>query len=106
MSNPSSDNKKESIEVLTQRYNKLHTRKIEAETNLKTASRQLEDLKRQAREQYGTDDLAALREKLRDMEADNEKKRAEYQSALDKIESDLTAVEESYKNPDADTEKK
>ncbi|MGM0452903.1 MAG: hypothetical protein ACQERN_07045 [Thermodesulfobacteriota bacterium] len=97
---------KQSIDALTQRYNRLHTRKIEAETNLKTAQQQLDELKKQAREQYGTDDLAALTEKLREMEAENEKKRAEYQAALEKIESDLNAVEEAYNNPEAQTEKK
>lgn len=87
---------KQSIESLTDRYNKLHTRKIEAETNLKTARKQLDRLKQEALEKYGTDDLDALKKKLAEMEAENEKKRARYQQSLDQIESRLKQVEEKY----------
>ncbi len=87
---------KQSIESLTDRYNKLHTRKIEAETNLKTARRQLDRLKKEALEKYGTDDLDALKKKLEEMEAENEKKRTQYQQSLDQIESRLKQVEEKY----------
>lgn len=87
---------KQSIEALTDRYNKLHTRKIEAETNLKTARKQLDRLKKEALEKYGTDDLDALKKKLEEMEAENEKKRVQYQQSLDQIESRLKQVEEKY----------
>lgn len=92
---------RQNIEQLTQRYNRLHTRKIEAETNLKSAHKQLDALKAEAREQYGTDDLDALRRKLAEMEAENEKKRAGYQASLDRIEADLMAVEEKYRQPES-----
>ncbi len=87
---------KQSIESLTDRYNKLHTRKIEAETNLKTARKQLDRLKQEALEKYGTDDPDALKKKLEEMETENEKKRAQYQQSLDQIESRLKQVEEKY----------
>ncbi|MFO8112514.1 MAG: hypothetical protein R6T92_08405 [Desulfosalsimonadaceae bacterium] len=90
------EKEKQSIESLTDRYNKLHTRKIEAETNLKTARKQLDQLKKEALEKYGTDDLDALKKKLAEMETENEKKRAQYQQSLDQIESLLKQVEEKY----------
>ncbi len=43
---------KQSIEQLTERYNSLNTKKIQAETNLKNAEKQLADLKKEARKQY------------------------------------------------------
>ncbi len=87
---------RQTIESLTDRYNKLHRRRIEAEANLNTALKQLEDLKKEALEKYGTDDLDALKKKLAEMEAENEKKRAGYQESLDQIESELKRVEEKY----------
>jgi chromosome segregation ATPase len=86
----------QSIEELQKRYQTLHTRKIQAETNLDNATRQLESLKQEARETYGTDDVAELHEKLDAMKAENEEKRKNYQTALDRIESELEAVEQKF----------
>jgi hypothetical protein len=83
----------QSIEALQGRYNKLNTRKIQAETNLENARRQLEQLKQEAREKYGTDDVTALRAKLAELSAENELKRKNYQAQLDRIEGELEAVE-------------
>ncbi len=41
------------IEVLQQRYQALDKRKIQAETHLENARRELERLQREAREKYG-----------------------------------------------------
>jgi hypothetical protein len=86
----------QSIEELQKRYSALNKKQIEADTNLKNAEKQLAALQAEAREKYGTDDLAALRQKLADMKAENETKRRDYQAKLDKIESDLTQVEEKF----------
>lgn len=87
---------KQSIEQLTERYNSLNTKKIQAETNLKNAEKQLAELKKEARKQYDTDDLDDLKKMLEKMETENEQKRADYQASLDKIEGDLEKVEETY----------
>src|SRR4051794_21070631 len=87
---------KQTIEQLQSRYQNLNTQKIEAETNLKHARAQLESLKKEAREKYGTDDVDALREKLATMTKENEDKRSKYQDDLDRIETDLAAVEEKF----------
>lgn len=93
---------KQNIETLTLRYQKLHTQKIEAETSLKHALQQLEDLKQQALEDFGTDDIDQLKEKLDEMELENERQRSEYQAALDKIEADLEGVQQKYSSAQAD----
>jgi hypothetical protein len=86
----------QTIETLQQRYQELNTRKIQAETSLGHARQQLETLKKEAREKFGTDDVAELREKLAAMKAENERKRQEYQAALDQIETDLAEVETNF----------
>jgi hypothetical protein len=81
------------MEKLRERYETLNRKKITAEANLTTSSQNLESLQKQAREQYGTDDLALLRAKLEEMTKENERKRAEYQEHLTTIESNLAEVE-------------
>jgi hypothetical protein len=89
--NPNENN--ENIEKLRGRYEILNKKKITAEANLTTSSQTLENLKTQAREKYGTDDLVALRAKLEEMTQDNERKRAAYQEHLTSIETELASVE-------------
>jgi hypothetical protein len=91
---------KESIESLQQRYQALHTKKIQAETELKNARERLEDLKLEAREKFGTDDVAELQQKLEKMRAENEEKRAQYQADLDRIEQALADVEDRFAAPE------
>lgn len=91
----------QSIEQLQQRYEKLHTKKIQTEANLENARKQLEQLKREALEKYGTDDLEELRVKLEAMTTENEKKRRDYQVQLDGIEKDLANVERNFHGPGA-----
>jgi chromosome segregation ATPase len=85
------------IEVLRQKYGELQTKKTRAETNLENAREQLEKLKKEAREAYGTDDLGELKAKLAEIKAENEAKTTKYRKDLEKIEADLQAVEENYK---------
>jgi chromosome segregation ATPase len=86
----------QSIEELQKRYQRLDKRKTEAEIHLNHASTRLSDLQQEAREKYGTDDLAELRKKLAAMKSENDQKRQKYQADLDRIESDLEAVERSF----------
>lgn len=92
--------KKQTIDELKARYENLNKRKIQAEANLENARNQLEELKAQARSEFGTDDIEALKKMLADMEAENERKRAAYQESLDSIEKDLNTVAEKYKHVD------
>ncbi len=83
----------QTIEKLTERYQELNKRKIQAETTLKNAQKQLEELRKAAREEYGTDDLAELKKKLEEMKRENEARRSRYQQDLDKIEADLARLD-------------
>jgi molecular chaperone GrpE (heat shock protein) len=61
---PSSNTQAQDIEKLRKRFEELNTKRIRAEANLTTSSETLENLKKEAREKYGTDDLASLRKML------------------------------------------
>jgi adenosine deaminase len=87
---------KQSIDQLQERYQALQERKIKAEAQRDSAKERLEELKKEAREKYDTDDLEELKTKLEQMKAENEKKRAKYQADLDKIDEGLRAVEEEF----------
>lgn len=83
----------QSIEELRERYQALHQQKIRAEANRETAEQRLSELKREARDTYGTDDVEELKRKLEELKAENERKRADYQAHLEHVESDLAKVE-------------
>jgi len=87
---------RQSIEELQRRYQTLNTRKIQSETHLENARKELERLQRDAREKYGTDDVDELRKKLDQMKSDNEEKRRSYQADLDRIETELSEIETKY----------
>src|SRR5262245_55942707 len=86
----------QTIEQLQQRFEQLNRQKIQAETKHEAAQQALQRLKHEAREKYGTDDVSQLQEKLAAMQAENERKRAQYQTDLDKIEIELTAIEARF----------
>jgi chromosome segregation ATPase len=102
MNEQNTADQKQSIEELTDRYSELNEKRVTAKANAETAETRLEELKQQARKEYDTDDVDELREKLKKMEADNERKRAEYQTSLDSIEESLQKVESTYGSVDAD----
>lgn len=96
MANKAANNGQQTIEQLQQRYAKLNEQRITAAANLEHAKTQLERLRKEARENYGTDDLLELKKKLEEMKAENETKRANYQQELERIEADLSAVEQKF----------
>jgi chromosome segregation ATPase len=89
----------QTIEQLQKRYEGLNNRRIRAESDLANAKRQLDALQQEAREKYGTDDVAQLRQKLAEMKAENETKRSTYQADLDRIEAELQQVEQAFVEP-------
>ncbi len=89
------------IEELAERYTGLNTKKIQAETNLDNARRQLQELQNQAKEKYGTDELDELRTILATMKAENEAKIEAYRAELDQIEQGLAAVDERFSAAEA-----
>jgi uncharacterized protein YaaN involved in tellurite resistance len=93
-SNPGKPSPAPDIEALKKRHRELENLRIAAQTNLKTATDQLEQLKKESLEQYGTDDLKQLEAKLEDMKQDNERKRVDYARHLAEIENSLSRVEQ------------
>lgn len=92
--NPPAEGEVQDFEQLQQRYKRLETERIQAETRLEAARQQLEELKKEARKQWGTDNVDKLREKLTALQAENARKRQEYQASLDAIEAGLKKIEE------------
>jgi predicted nucleic acid-binding Zn-ribbon protein len=82
-----------SIDELKKEYDHLHKQQIQAQTKLDNANEQLAKLEAAAKEEFGSSDIAELEAKLAAMEVDNEKRRSEYQTLLDKISADLAKVE-------------
>lgn len=83
-----------SIEELTSEYQRLNERRIQTQTQLEEATKQLDALQKEAEEEFGTSDVAELRTKLAQMEAENEKRRSEYQTLLEGIATELEQVEQ------------
>src|SRR3954453_8690284 len=96
MPNKTTGEEPQDIDQLKQRHRKLNEEKIKAETNELRAREELETLRAEARQKYGTDDLEALKLKLEEMKQDNLRKRREYQAHLDGIQAKLAEVEQKY----------
>jgi hypothetical protein len=97
--NPAPGNPALDIEQLKKRHKELERHKTTAEANSQTATQQLDALKQEAREKYGTDDLDQLKKKLQEMKEGNERKRSDYQKHLEEIETRLVQVENEFANP-------
>jgi hypothetical protein len=87
---------KSEIDELRSRYDKLREKRLLAQNNLDNANRQLQELKKQAQEQWGTDDLEQLGSKLAQMRKENEQRVAAYRAHLDTIEQELNQVEKKH----------
>jgi prefoldin subunit 5 len=83
----------QAIETLRKRHELLSKRRIEAEANLVNATEALENLRRESREKYDTDDLSKLEEMLTEMKQRNQDKLDEFRRHLDEIERNLTEVD-------------
>ena len=80
---------------LRRRYEQLRDRKVRTEQDIANYTDQLDALKAQARERYGTDDpeeLQALWERKRQ---ENEAVVADYREHINKVQAELTAVEQA-----------
>lgn len=87
---------RQEIDELKKRYEKLRDKRVAAETDLKRANEELDRLKKEAMEKYGTDDLKELTLKLEQMKEENERKRREYQEHLSQLESKLAEVDQQF----------
>ena len=94
-------NEQQAIEQLQSRFDDLSHQRTRIGTQREAAQKNLQELQARAIKEFGTDVLAELEKKLHAMKLDNEKKRAEYQACLEKIEHDLNEVEAKYAARDA-----
>lgn len=86
----------QSIAELQKRYESFMAEKVKYETQRDSAADELAKLKKQAMDQYGSDDIGKLEQMLADMKAENEKRTREYQASLDKIDQNLKDVRDSF----------
>lgn len=96
MPTDNSDGVVQTIEELTERYQRLNEQKIQAQRDLHNARKRLDELKAKAKQEYDTDDLDELNRLLDEMKRKNEEDRINYQASLDTIESQLGEIEETY----------
>ena len=87
------------IEQLQARYEGLNEQKIKVSAQREHALQRLEELKTQAKKQYGSDDVDQLTVMLKEMKSKNEQMRSQYQSVLDGIDQDLAAINEKFAVP-------
>ncbi|MEO2018156.1 MAG: hypothetical protein ABGZ53_27705 [Fuerstiella sp.] len=83
-----------SIDDLKGEYERLNERKIQAQTQLEEATKQLGALQKEAIAEFETSDIDELKSKLEQMEAENEQRRSDYQELLEQISGELAKVEQ------------
>ena len=88
-----------SIDELKGEYERLNERKIQAKTQLEEATKQLEALQKDAVNEFETSDIDELKNKLEQMETENEKRRSDYQELLEGISGELAKVEQEAGTP-------
>ena len=86
----------QTIEQLQTRYEGLNEQKIKVSTQREHALQRLDELKSQAKQQYGSDDVERLSIMLKEMKSKNEEMRSQYQATLDGIDRDLAAIDEKF----------
>ena len=96
MPSPKKNDGKQTIEQLQARYDEFRSQKVKFETQRDAAKEELDKLKLQAKELYGSDDIETLEQMLSEMKAENEAKRSQYQATLDSIEEKIRSVEQEF----------
>lgn len=86
----------QTIDELQARYQRLADEKIKVETQREHAQQRLQEIKAEALEQFGSDDLKTLKARLADMKKNNDQKRVDYQKHLDQIEQKLLEINEQF----------
>ena len=86
----------QTLEELQARFQSLSDEKIKVETQREHAQQELQKIKAEALEQFGSDDLKTLRDRLAKMKKNNEQRRIDYQKKLDQIEQKLVEIDEQF----------
>ena len=85
----------QTIEQLQKRYEKLNNSKVRLQAERDIAAKELDRLKKKAKEQFGTDDAQQLQDQLSKLQQQNEKMKIEYQQDLDSIDQQLQNIQQA-----------
>lgn len=83
------------IEKLKEKHELLKERRTRLQVELESASKQLNELKAEAKQLYGTDELEDLRTLYKKQNSENKKKLEEFSTQLDQAEKIIKDVEEA-----------
>ena len=86
------------LNELRRQYEKLRDRKVRTEQDVANLSEQLETLKKQAEIEYGTSNIEELQQLLESKRQQNEEVVAKYRDHIQKIQDDLTSVENAVED--------
>jgi hypothetical protein len=89
------------LEQLNQRRTQLRETLLRAQGNADAAKAQLQDVKREAKTLYGTDDLDELKRLQLVWQAENEQARRSYQNELQIVAQRLRAMQQQQAIPTA-----
>lgn len=89
----SGDEQMRRFEELQRRHKKLDEERVRVEERVKQAEKVLEQLRREAEQEFGTSDPDKLRDMLERMRRDNEEKIAAYEAHLAGIEQGLEELD-------------
>ncbi|MEF2231686.1 MAG: hypothetical protein V3571_12210 [Pseudodesulfovibrio sp.] len=82
------------LNELRHQYEQLRDQKVRAEQDMANLTSQLESLQAQAQAEYGTDDPDELQALLEKKRQENERVVAEYRQHVQKMQADLSRVEQ------------
>lgn len=86
----------QTIEELQARFENFKEQKLVVEVQKKSALEKLNEIKKEALDKWGSDDLDELKSSLKKMKKENEQKRDRYQKSLDDIEQNLAEINEQF----------
>lgn len=91
------------LKELQTRFKELETKKTQVATLKEATEKRVNELKEEARNSFGSDNIDELKEKLKEMQAENEKRKKEYEEHLLGIETSLKEIDKEYARLSADT---
>ena len=86
----------QTLEALQARFQSLSDEKIKVATQREHAQQELQKVKADALEQFGSDDLKTLKARLAEMKKNNEQRLIDYQKQLDQVEQKLVEIDEKF----------
>jgi septal ring factor EnvC (AmiA/AmiB activator) len=86
------------LEGLSEDYAELKSQKDGLAGQIKQLEESLDELKKELKEQFGSDELEKLQQLLEEKEAENRQKSQQYGEHLDELKEQLAALEETVES--------